>query len=242
MKTIKLSVLAIISFVLLSLSSCKNDKKTESKEPVKQEETAISEGEHKIIFENVYAKVSKISLAPGQVQPIHQGGSRVIYALTNFSIDWEEQGKKLGTKTWKKGDVHFHDAGKHAAKNNGTTKAEWLVFTKKNKDLPDSGENTVENDVTSVSPDFSKSLFENEAFKITKVNLPKGESIPKHSGVNRIIYSLSDYTLNYKSDAKGKTDKAFKSGDMHWHEASQHALQNNGETEAKYLVISYKRK
>jgi len=71
--------------------------------------------------------------------------------------------------------------------------------------------------------------------------LPKGESIPMHAGINRIIYSLSNYDLNYESDAKGVLDKQFKSVDIHWHEACQHALQNNGKIDAEFLVVGYKK-
>ncbi len=234
-----LSVLMLIAFTSVFLS-CKNNEKKDIEKYKPTEELAIKTVSPVVLFENDYAKISKISLAPGEFQPTHEGESRVIYALTDYSIDWEEQGKKLGTKTWKKGDVHFHEAGTHAAKNNGTTKAEWLVFTKKNTDLPECGENTVENDVNSVSLDFARKLFENDDFKITQVSLPKGENIPMHSGINRILYSLSDYDLKYESDTEGKLDKKFNSGDIHWHEACHHALQNNGVTEANFLVVSYK--
>lgn len=234
-KTILLS-----SMLLLVLSSCGNEKKnvsTDSENQVEEKSTIVSP---EVIFENDYAKVAKISLAPGESIPTHEGESRVIYSLTDYSIDWEEQGEKLGAKTWKKGDVHFHEAGKHAARNNGTTTAEWIVFAKKNTDLPDCGDNTVENDVNSVSPDFAQTLFDNDEFKITLVKLPKGESIPTHSGINRIIYSLSDYKIKYESDTESEKDKQFKVGDLHWHEACMHSLENNGESEAKFLVVSYK--
>jgi hypothetical protein len=241
MKTLNLRVLAMCGVMLLILSSCKNEKKTESNEPVSQEEPKAKMGERDVMFENDYAKVSKITLAPGESQQTHEGESRVIYALTDYSIDWEEQGENLGTKTWKTGDVHFHEAGEHAATNNGNTSAEWLVFAKKNADLPDCGENTVDNDVSAVAPNFASVLLDNADFKFTEITLQTGESIPMHSGINRIIYSLSDYELAYESDAKGKLNKQFATGDIHWHEACQHALKNSGETEAKFLVIGFKR-
>lgn len=240
MKKLNQSILVLSSIFFLLLSSCENKKKNESQTPASQEEQEVAVVEPELLFENDYAKVSRVSLAPGEMQPTHEGENRVIYSLSDYVIDWEEGGEKLGVKTWKKGDVHFHEAGQHSAKNTGTTKAEWLVFTRKNTDLPDCGENTLENDVNSVSPDFAEAVFENEDFKITEVTLPTGESIPMHAGVNRIIYSLSDYDLEYESDTEGMINKQFKAGDTHWHEACQHALKNTGETEAKYLVISYK--
>ena len=242
MKKLNQTMVVISSIFLLLLSSCGNKEKDKSQSSASQQEQEFVEVTPKVLFENDYATVSKISLAPGEFQPTHEGENRVIYSLTDYSIDWEEKGEQLGTKTWKKGDVHFHEAGKHAAKNIGEATAEWLVFTKKSGDLPDCGENTLANDVISVSPDFAQALFENDDFKITQVNLPKEKNIPAHSGINRIIYSLSDYDLNYESDTEGELDKQFKEGDVHWHEACQHALENDGETEAKFLVVSYKQK
>jgi hypothetical protein len=37
-------------------------------------------------------------------------------------------------------------------------------------------------------------------------------------------------------------EKQFKAGDIHWHEACQHALTNTGNSDAKFLVVSLKKK
>lgn len=236
-----LTVIFVITFSLVFFA-CKNNEKKDTQISKSSEEIATETTSHDVLFENDYAKISKISLAKGEFQPTHKGEIRLIYALTDCSIDWEEKGEKLGTKTWKKGDVHFHEAGTHAAKNNGNTLAEWLIFTKKSAELPKCGENKVENDVTAVSPKFTQTLFENDDFKMTEVNLPIGESIPMHSGINRIIYSLTDYKIIYESNKDEKSEKQLKKGDVHWHEACQHALLNNGETQAHFLVVNYKQK
>jgi hypothetical protein len=115
----------------------------------------------------------------------------------------------------------------------------WYL-ARKNKELPDCQENTVDNNLGSVSAQFAKVLFNNDAFEVTEVTLPKDALIPMHSGVNRVVYSLSEYKIAYESDGKGNTEKQFKIGDTHWHDACQHALQNIGGTEAKFLVVSYK--
>lgn len=242
MKSSFLCIILIYSSILLVLSSCGNERNNQSQGAQVQQETAEKKGDFNILFENDYAKVVKISLAPGESQPTHDGESRVIYSLTDYSIDWVEKGEDLGTKTWKKGEVHYHEAGKHAAKNNGTTTAEWLAFVKKNTDLPECGENQIANDINSVSPEFANVLLDNDEFKVTEVTLSINSNIPMHSGINRMIYSLSDYQIIYESTKEGKVEKQFKSGDIHWHEACQHRLENIGETEAKYLVVSYKRK
>ncbi len=230
-----------LSILLLTivLAACGNQDKKENQEAAEAPET-VKAVAPEVVFENQYAEVVKVSLAPGEALAAHKGEKRVIYSLSDYSIEWEEAGKDEGTKTWKKGNIHFHEAGSHAAKNNGDSTAEWLAFVKKDVALPECGENTLENDVNSVAPDFADQRFDNEVFKITEVSLPQGENIPMHAGVNRIIYSLSDYQIVYESDQEGKGEKMFKSGNIHWHEACQHALENTGETEAKFLVIAFK--
>ena len=93
----------------------------------------------------------------------------------------------------------------------------------------------------SVSSEYTEVLIENDLFKVTEVNLPQGASIPIHAGINRMIYSVSDYQIAYESDKEGKSNKKFSAGEIHWHDACQHALENIGETEAKFIVISFKR-
>ena len=234
------TVVGLIASILL-LSACTNSNQSALEVETNQKEQVVSTPiEPQILFENDHAKVVKVSLAPEEFQAPHEGEKRVIYSLTDYSIDWEENGENLGTKTWKEGDVHFHDAGKHAAKNNGSTNAEWLVFVRKNSELPVCADNTSEKNVSAVAPELVKTLLDNEYFGLIEITLPKGDSIPSHSGANRIVYSLSDYEINYQSDNGHRGTKKFKTGDVHWHEACSHALSNNGESEAKFLVVSYK--
>ena len=232
----------VLSIIALSLSACGNEQTDESKNSVIEQEHVEKEGTSTVVFENDFAKVTKFTLAPDESVPTHNSEERVIYSLSDYSLDWEEQGENLGTKSWKNGDVHFHEAGNHAAKNNGTTTAEWIVFTRKGGDLLDCDGKDVKKDVNAVSPDFSEVLLDNENYKITKVRLPKGEKLPMHSGVNRIIYSLSDYQIKYDTNKGSEGEKQMKTGDIHWHEACQHAIENTGETDAEYIVVSYKKK
>lgn len=240
MKTSIFYLSSLIGLLFL-LSACGNQDK-QGTQKTDEDVTASKEVSPDVIFENDYAKVVKVTLAPTESLEAHEGGERVIYSLSDYSIDWVEQGKDEGTKSWNKGDVHFHQAGQHAAKNNGSSTAEWLAFGKKDAELPDCGENTLGKDVNMVAADFAQLSFDNEAFRVTEITLPKGAKIPMHDGVNRIIYALSDYQIMYESEGEERNEKSFEQGDIHWHNACQHALENSGETEAKFLVVSYKPK
>ncbi len=231
--------LGLLTLMLLVVS-CANQTEKNNRQNTDGVQSSMVDG-RQTIFENEYATVVKVSLLPGDSLETHRAEQRVIYSLSDYSIDWKERGENVGTKTWKKGEAYFHDDGEHAARNNGTTTAEWLVFTKKNAQLPDCDKNTIENDVNSVSPEYADVLFDNDEFKITEVTLPKGAEIPMHSGINRIIYSLTDYKIAYESDREGVTEKQFRSDEVHWHEPCMHRLEKISDTEAKYIVVSFKK-
>ena len=225
--------------MLLTGCGKKKEEKSDEKANSKKEDVS-QEGTKEVIFENDYAKVIKVTLESNESLAPHKGEERLIYSLSDYSINWTEDGND-GVKKWKEGDVHFHSTAKHSAENNGSATAEWLVFMKKDAELPYCAENTLDKDVNSVATDFAEKYFDNQMFRLTEVSLPSGESIPMHSGVNRIIYSLTDYKLIYESSLEEKSEKKFKTGDLHWHKACSHALENNGETEAKFLVVAYKK-
>lgn len=232
----KYSVLIVVIITIIVAMSCQSSSRPDTESSSSQDEIVNPE----IVFENEYTKVVKAILSPGDVLGLHHGESRVIYSLTDYSIDWEEGGEDKGTKSWEAGDVHFHEAGQHSAINSGTTVAKWLAFIKKDADLPDCAENTLENDVTTIAPEFSNLIFDNDLFRIVEVTLPQSNKIPMHSGINRIIYSISNYKIKYESDREGLGEKEFEEGDVHWHGACQHSVENIGEGDARFLVVSFK--
>ncbi len=232
-------LLSTLSFVFLF--ACGAGNPNPSSEETASEEASLQTVDPVEIFKNEYAQVVKVTLQPGERLAAHKGENRLIYSLTDYSIDWVEKGKEEGIKSWNQGDTHAHEAGEHAAQNSGETTAEWLAFVRRNAELPECGNNTAENDVNKAAPDFATLLFENEDFRVSEVKLPPSGKIPRHSGINRVIYSLSDYTILFESNNQGTVQKSFRKGEAHWHEACLHALENIGETEARFLVVSYKR-
>jgi hypothetical protein len=241
MKTLRFaSILLMGSASLWLCASCTEGQNTETSGTTDTETAVETDVSPETLFENDYISVYKIKLAPGALLPTHDGGNRLIYSLSDYSIDWTEQGEAMGTKSWKAGDVHYHHAGSHAAKNNGTTPAEWLVFARKDAELPDCESNTMEEDVSSVAPEYAQTRYNDQGFKATLVSLPGGALIPAHSGVNRVIYSLSDYQVQYWTEQEDWSEKRFAEGDVHWHEACQHSLRNMDEaqTNAEFLIVA----
>ncbi|MDR9367194.1 MAG: hypothetical protein RI575_17805 [Balneolaceae bacterium] len=222
-----------VTAVLILFTACtsKERKSIEKEQNQVQPET---------VFENDLARVVMVSLQPGQKLASHDGAERLIYSLTDYTIEWIVNGESEGEKTWSTGDVHVHEADTHTAVNNGSERADWLALVRKTDEMPGTDMQSLEKDVNSLEDDFAEMIFDNESFRVTEVRLAPGESIPSHEGIHRIIYSMSDYMLEYEADNTGLIERSFEAGEAHWHVPGTHMMRNIGDTEAYFLVVSYK--
>jgi len=80
-----------------------------------------------------------------------------------------------------------------------------------------------------------KVLLQNEYVAVTQVTLKPGEKSPERTSGNRLIYSLTAYTLTYRWDSRTAIEKR-KTGDFHVHPSGAHAEENAGKTTASFLV------
>lgn len=232
-------VFLFFGICLFLATACGNGTTEVSTEETSSEETTVPAAEPEELFTNDYAKVLKVNLAPGATLAAHQGNARVIYSLNDYSIEWEA-GAVKETETWQAGAVHFHEANLHSATNTGSTNAEWLAFVRNSESLPEAATTALDNDVNTVGGEYVNQLFDNENFRITEVTLPAGAKLPMHSGTNRVIYSLSDYQIRFESEEEDQVEETFQVGDVHAHKALAHALENIGQSEARFLVVAYK--
>jgi quercetin dioxygenase-like cupin family protein len=86
------------------------------------------------------------------------------------------------------------------------------------------------------SPRQEKLVFENQFVKAYEVTIKPGESLPPHESGNRIIYSLTQYTLRYKWDGRTSEEKR-KAGDVHFHPAGRHNEENGGSNTVKFILL-----
>jgi uncharacterized RmlC-like cupin family protein len=85
------------------------------------------------------------------------------------------------------------------------------------------------------SPVQEKTLFHNEYVTVYQVTLKPGEKTPEHATGDRLIYSLSSYSLSYHWGDRTSTEKR-KAGDLHFHPDGKHVEENSGKTTASFLI------
>jgi hypothetical protein len=106
--------------------------------------------------------------------------------------------------------------------------------------LPETGNYGIEHDASQADTEHATAIFENEYLRVIEVKLATGESQPMHDGINRLIYSLNAYKIEYTSDQMDMKELTMEIGDIHWHGADKHAVKNTGETIAHYLIFEFK--
>jgi quercetin dioxygenase-like cupin family protein len=190
------------------------------------------------VFSNEYATASVVTLAPGQVLPAHSGGPRAVYSLSDYTIRFT-QGGQTTEPTWKAGQAHFHEAGEHRIENIGTTEAKFLVVARTAQALaaaPAHGDSPAGR-----ASGPTQLLLDNDDVQVSEVRLPAGDTLPRHPGLARVVYALSDYTISYTSNTAQPVVNSFTAGQAHWHAADEHLIVNTGATEARFVIVQFKR-
>lgn len=198
-------------------------------------------GTVKLLFENELVTAVEFNLKPGDEVPSHETGNRIVYSLTDNSVQVPEEGRQM-VNEWKYGDVHWHEAGLHPElKNVGTTEARFIVVSRSAVDLPAVPIPGHVEELSSVIPDRSNMIVDNDYVRLIDVGLKTYDTVPHHYEGIRIIYALTGYTVQV-TDGGEKTVNTWKAGDIHWHEAGMHpALENMSDDTAHYLVFVFKK-
>jgi len=83
-----------------------------------------------------------------------------------------------------------------------------------------------------------ETLFSNLYVEAYRITLAPGEALPLHAGKQRIIYSLSDYTIRWTEGGE-TTTKRWREGGVHHHEALEHGAENTGNDTARFVIFAF---
>ncbi len=190
------------------------------------------------LLSNEYAETFTVTLAPGQALPPHPGGARVIYSLSDYTLRFTQDGQ-TSEQSLTAGQAHFHGAGEHSMENIGATEAKFLVVARTPQSLAPTPEHAEPPAAAGSGP--MQRLLTNDDVMVAEFRLPAGAALPRHHGLARVAYSLSEYTISYASNDAAAESKSFVTGEAHWHDADDHTIVNTGNTEARFLLIQFKR-
>ncbi|MEL7362858.1 MAG: hypothetical protein AAFN13_12360, partial [Bacteroidota bacterium] len=187
------------------------------------------------LFENDLVHVHRVALPAGATLAAHDGGERVVYALSDLALTFTTDGEAT-EHTFEIGGVHYHEAGTHAVANVGEGTAEFLVFERRGGALPEAGAPEA---MLAAEGATDEVLFENNFAEVHRVTLQPGAALPPHQGFARAVYSLSGYTVEF-TDAEGSRVQRYEAGQAHYHDPGDHTVENADDTVAEFLVVEFK--
>jgi quercetin dioxygenase-like cupin family protein len=88
--------------------------------------------------------------------------------------------------------------------------------------------------------DMVKVLFENNHLTVLKVTVPPQAELPAQKWESGILYSLSDYRLQYLKPDYPASLATHRKGEGEWQRASLFGVKNVGPITAEYLLVTSK--
>jgi quercetin dioxygenase-like cupin family protein len=232
------SIVVVLTLLFSLFVGCGNSDSDQDKFHY-QTVTEVDTLHTKIVYQNDYATATRITLHTGEQVPVHAGGNRLLYSMSDYTIKLVEDDIET-TKEWTKGDIHWHSDVHHSVENAGNTTATYLVIARNENPLPQFKIGDLDIDVSHTDSESSELILENAFVKVVRVALQPGETISSHGGINRIVLSQTSYALTFESEETGRVELTFDEDDMNWFLPGTHSLENTGSTPAQFLVISFK--
>jgi quercetin dioxygenase-like cupin family protein len=185
----------------------------------------------KLLFENEYVWVLEYRLRPGDALPVHDLGNHAVYALGDHRLLFLHNYEPSAGQ-WTAGEVHWYRCEPHEVKNVGKTVARYLAVARKPFPLGEAPRIEPETDLIALASQGAKELLKNPHMRILEVTVAPGETQPVHQGLYRVVYSLASYQIRMAG-----SEHQFRPGDTHFHGPGGHAVENTGQTWARYLVF-----
>ena len=97
-----------------------------------QDPVEVNPGKYTVIFENDRVRLLEYRDKPGDVSVTHEHPDHLVYSLSAWEREFTQSDGTTMKGQSKAGDVFWAPAGKHAAKNIGSTSTHALIFELKN--------------------------------------------------------------------------------------------------------------
>ena len=239
----KISKLVLLTGIVLLFACTREAREVKEASEAEQkladiERSVIDAQQRKarILLDNEYIRVVRVILAPNEKQDEHPGGHRIIYSLSDYTINWTKDRVDLGTKAWKREDVHYHVPDMHYIHNLGRTYADFIVFNRKGFPLPENMMG-ISSTLLSKGGEFSSRKLENDYFTVIKMQIPAGQTISEFRSKSHLIHARSEFKLRYVSDTGKTREVSLRDGNVVWTDAGTYSMVNIGDSDAVFLMV-----
>ena len=198
------------------------------------------------VLSNSFVSVYRYTLAPNDTLSMQEGTKWVVYAPAGAALVEGENAFALAPNAARL----FTSPG--VLHNAGADTTRLVLFERTENDLPDriteanAGRFLPDEalDLDQVGGDAVQILVAEHDVLVSRLTLQSGDTLPLQSGFSRVIYALSDYTVQRFGaqgfgGAGGDMIASRKAGDAVWNTASNFAAENVGDSAVEALVVAY---
>ena len=92
-------------------------------------------------------------------------------------------------------------------------------------------------DPCDVSPNYYKTLFDNETLRVVEMTLPAGHKDPQHSHPSETVYFISGGNVKIHLPGGDAMEADIPDGHVLWHEEWTHTVENIGDTDIHAIIF-----
>jgi quercetin dioxygenase-like cupin family protein len=182
----------------------------------------------------------EVSLKPGEKVGTHSHPDHVVFLLTDAKLKETIADGKTNEITGKAGEAKWMKAVTHSTENAGTTPLRGIVVELKEPVSSPSAATPADKDPVKLAADSVKVLFENDRIRVIQGKSKAGGKVAMHAHPDSVSYAVSDVKVKSTTPDGKATEKAWKAGEVAWHDAWSHAVENIGTTEGSLVTFELK--
>jgi beta-alanine degradation protein BauB len=95
-------------------------------------------------------------------------------------------------------------------------------------------------DPVKLSPQYYTVRIDNDRVRVLEYHLPTGQQEPMHAHPAGVVFATSSAKFRTTLPDGSVTESEGKAGEVFWRDATTHALENIGNTEASALAVELK--
>jgi len=192
------------------------------------------------VFSNDWVRVARVSLAPDELIPPHEAGTRFVYPLSECTLSVIDNGTEEIVNL-EPGELVTWSAGRLGVANVEASTGDFLVVERSPVETsPDLETLAIPDDATDMER-HGTILLDDDNVLAVDMRLAELESDDLPANLPMLVVALSDCDLEFQGPAVSDIEEAIKQGEAVWSEAGYGAVTNVGEGEAHVFVLALKK-
>ena len=192
------------------------------------------------VFANDWVGLARVTLAPGELIPPHEGGTRFVYPLTECTLSVIDNGSEEVVHLVP-GELATWPAGRLSLANVEASTGEFLVCERSPIETSPDLETLAVPDVAIDMERHGVVVLDDDDVLAVDITLAELAGDPLPPNLPMLIVGLSDCDLEFQGPAVSDVEVVLRAGEATWQTVGYGSMSNVGEAEAHVLVIAFRR-